>query len=151
MQWERIFEIVLGMARQLRVEYPGAIYHVTCRMVGDWQGDKTSLFKDDADRERFLERLGERVETAALGKPVIVGPNMENFRPVMADFLAAGAVLQVQDATALGAAVERLLGDPAARAEYARLGRNLVQSRAGVVKATVNLVAEYCPALFARP
>ncbi len=23
------------MARQLRVEYPGAIYHVTCRMVGD--------------------------------------------------------------------------------------------------------------------
>ena len=50
------------MARQLRVEYPGAIYHVTCRMVGDWQGDKTSLFKDDADGERFLERLGERVE-----------------------------------------------------------------------------------------
>jgi REP element-mobilizing transposase RayT len=50
------------MARQLRVEYSGAIYHVTCRMVGDWQGDKTSLFKDDADRERFLERLGERVE-----------------------------------------------------------------------------------------
>ncbi len=90
------------------------------------------------------------IEPAALGKPVIVGPNMENFRPVMADFLAAGAVLQVRDAAALGAAVERLLGDPAARAEYARLGRNLVRDRAGVVKATVNLVAEYCPELFAR-
>jgi len=23
------------MARHLRVEYPGAIYHVSCRMVGD--------------------------------------------------------------------------------------------------------------------
>ncbi|MFU8780278.1 MAG: transposase, partial [Kiritimatiellia bacterium] len=50
------------MARQLRVEYPGAIYHVTCRMVGSWKTDKTPLFKDDADYERFMERLSERVE-----------------------------------------------------------------------------------------
>ncbi len=50
------------MARQLRVEYPGAIYHVTCRMIGDWRTEKTFLFKDDSDRERFLDRLGKRVE-----------------------------------------------------------------------------------------
>ena len=50
------------MARHLRVEFPGAIYHVTCRMVGDWQTEKTFLFKDDADHERFLDRLAERVE-----------------------------------------------------------------------------------------
>ena len=50
------------MARQLRVEYPGAIYHVTCRMVGSWKTDKTLLFKNDADYERFMERLSERVE-----------------------------------------------------------------------------------------
>ena len=50
------------MARQLRVEYPGAIYHVTCRMVGNRKDEETFLFKDDADRERFLDRLGERVE-----------------------------------------------------------------------------------------
>lgn len=49
------------MARQLRVDYSGAIYHVTCRMAGDWGSEKNSLFKDEADRERFLERLGERV------------------------------------------------------------------------------------------
>jgi len=56
------------MARQLRVEFPGAIYHVTSRMVGDaavggasWPFEKR-LFRDDADYERFLERLGERVE-----------------------------------------------------------------------------------------
>lgn len=47
------------MARHLRVEYPGAIHHVTCRMLGD---ARSRLFMDDADRERFLERLGERVE-----------------------------------------------------------------------------------------
>jgi putative transposase len=47
------------MARQLRVEYPGAIYHVTCRMLGN---ARSRLFKDDADRQRFLKRLSERVE-----------------------------------------------------------------------------------------
>ena len=42
------------MARKLRVEYPGAIYHVMNR------GDRREeIFKDDQDRERFLETLGE--------------------------------------------------------------------------------------------
>jgi len=50
------------MARQLRVQFPGAIYHVTCRMVGDWKTEKTYLFKDDADRKRFIKRLESRVE-----------------------------------------------------------------------------------------
>ena len=38
----------------MRVEYPGAIYHVMNR------GDRRELiFKDDADRRRFVETLGE--------------------------------------------------------------------------------------------
>jgi putative transposase len=50
------------MARLLRVEYPGAIYHVTCRMIGDRRTDRSLLYKDDADRERFILQLRERVE-----------------------------------------------------------------------------------------
>jgi REP element-mobilizing transposase RayT len=42
------------MARKLRVEYAGAIYHVMNR------GDRRELiFMDDADRQRFVETLGE--------------------------------------------------------------------------------------------
>ena len=42
------------MARKLRVEYPGAIYHVMNR------GDRReSIFADDFDRRRFLETLEE--------------------------------------------------------------------------------------------
>jgi putative transposase len=42
------------MARKLRVQYPGAIYHVMNR------GDRReSIFRDDADRRRFLETLAE--------------------------------------------------------------------------------------------
>ena len=50
------------MARHLRVEFPGAIYHVTCRMIGDSRLDQSRLFTDDKERERFLERLSDRVE-----------------------------------------------------------------------------------------
>ena len=42
------------MPRKLRVEYPGAIYHVMNR--GDRRED---IFRDDADRTRFLETLGQ--------------------------------------------------------------------------------------------
>jgi putative transposase len=42
------------MARKLRVEYPGAIYHVMNR------GDRREpIFKDDGDRQRLVETLGE--------------------------------------------------------------------------------------------
>jgi putative transposase len=45
------------MARLLRVEYEGAIHHVTIR-----GNERRALFGDDADRERFLKRLGELVD-----------------------------------------------------------------------------------------
>src|SRR2546427_10998332 len=42
------------MARKLRLEYPGAIYHVMNR------GDRReAIFTDDEDRQRFLDCLGE--------------------------------------------------------------------------------------------
>jgi len=61
------------MARHLRVEFPGAIYHVTCRMLGDWRTEKTFLFKDDADHERFLDRLADRVEQFNIRLYLFVG------------------------------------------------------------------------------
>src|SRR5580658_3582231 len=45
------------MARPLRIEYAGAVYHVMAR--GN-QGQ--AIFRDDKDRQRFLETLGEACE-----------------------------------------------------------------------------------------
>lgn len=45
------------MARPLRIEYEGAVYHVTSR--GNSQG---SIFFRDADRRAFLDILGEAVD-----------------------------------------------------------------------------------------
>ncbi len=41
------------MARPLRIEYPGAVYHITNR-----GNEKKAVFKDDTDRQTFLNFLG---------------------------------------------------------------------------------------------
>lgn len=44
------------MARPLRLQIPGAVYHVTSRADGD-----EMLFRDDAERELFLRRYAEAI------------------------------------------------------------------------------------------
>jgi REP element-mobilizing transposase RayT len=45
------------MARPLRIEYPGAYYHVTSR-----GNERKAIFRTDKDRVKFLELLGRAVE-----------------------------------------------------------------------------------------
>jgi REP element-mobilizing transposase RayT len=45
------------MARALRIEYPGAWYHVTSR-----GNEQRNIFWDDADREKLLEILSANLE-----------------------------------------------------------------------------------------
>ena len=40
------------MARPIRIEYPGAVYHVICR-----GNNRQAIFRDDQDRKRYLEKL----------------------------------------------------------------------------------------------
>ncbi len=54
------------MARPVRIEFPGAIYHVTSRMIGSWRDRRERLFRDNADYERFLHRLEQSVTEAGI-------------------------------------------------------------------------------------
>ncbi len=45
------------MARPLRIQYPGAHYHVTCR-----GNDRKEIFRDEEDRKVFQERLSRSLE-----------------------------------------------------------------------------------------
>ena len=45
------------MARPLRIEDPGAVYHITSR--GNARAD---IFLSDADRQKFLEVLASTIE-----------------------------------------------------------------------------------------
>jgi hypothetical protein len=40
------------MARPVRIEYPGAVYHVICR-----GNNRQAIFRDEQDRIRYLEKL----------------------------------------------------------------------------------------------
>jgi putative transposase len=51
------------MARQLRINYPGAFYHITSR-----GNEQKAVFKSKRDREKFLEYL----ETATLRYNAVV-------------------------------------------------------------------------------
>jgi REP element-mobilizing transposase RayT len=42
------------MARPLRIEFPGAVYHVTSR-----GNERKAIFRDDQDRKMFLDTLGD--------------------------------------------------------------------------------------------
>ncbi len=44
--------IISPMARPPRLEFPGGVYHVVVR-----GNERRAIFRDDADRERYLERL----------------------------------------------------------------------------------------------
>jgi hypothetical protein len=50
----------MAMPRQLRIEYPGAIYHVLNR--GD---QREEISRDDEDRQRFANTLGGACGNAA--------------------------------------------------------------------------------------
>ena len=54
------------MPRALRMEYEGAIYHVLNR------GDRREpIFRDDADRKRSLETLGETCAKTDLPREIV--------------------------------------------------------------------------------
>ena len=44
------------MARPLRLEFPGALYHVTAR-----GNARQEIYRDDVDRQRFLDMLGREI------------------------------------------------------------------------------------------
>ena len=46
-----------AMARPLRIEYPGAVYHVTVR-----GNQRSHIFRSTQDRERFLFKLEESAQ-----------------------------------------------------------------------------------------
>ena len=45
------------MPRQARLDIPGALHHIMIRGI-----DKTNIFRDAEDKDRFLERLGKNVQ-----------------------------------------------------------------------------------------
>jgi 3-deoxy-D-manno-octulosonic-acid transferase len=83
------------------------------------------------------------VEAAALGKPILMGPGMSNFRDVTRYLTGAGAARVVRDAEGLRAAVLSLLATASAeRRAMAGAARACHRANQGALARTVEIVAE---------
>jgi len=87
------------------------------------------------------------IEAAALGKPLLFGPNMTNFKDAAASLVAIGAAEVVADAVSLQSSVKRLMADSGACVGMAAAAERWHVENQG---ATTRTVAEIAAFLAAR-
>lgn len=83
------------------------------------------------------------IEPAALGKPIIFGPNMQNFESIVTAFLRADAAVQVRDETALEEAIRKLLRDGELRSRLGARALEVVKENKGSIDRTVDMIVEH--------
>jgi 3-deoxy-D-manno-octulosonic-acid transferase len=81
------------------------------------------------------------VEAAVLGKPIVMGPGMGNFRQIADELTAAGAARRVGTAE-LPATARELLADPARRGAMAAAATEWHRANVGAVARTLAVVRE---------
>jgi 3-deoxy-D-manno-octulosonic-acid transferase len=82
------------------------------------------------------------VEAAALAKPILVGPGMSNFRPIVRDLIARGAAREVATPEELASACVDLLRDPERRAVLAGAAAQWRRDNIGAVQRTLRVIWE---------
>lgn len=80
------------------------------------------------------------LEPASLGKPVVVGPHMENFPGVMEQLLHDRAVLQVFNRQGLMSALSDLLCNPEQARDLGRRAQACVAAQRGVLDRSLHLM-----------
>jgi len=80
------------------------------------------------------------VEAVMAGKPVVFGPHMENFQPIVSRWLAADAAIEVPDASELRKQVALLLKDGDRRAELSDRARKIASMHEGATLRTARAV-----------
>lgn len=138
------------------VRNAGATYHLRSRgtakepvqvAVGDTTGElqKLTQLADLVFVGKSLppnEGGQTPVEAAALGKPMIFGPRMSNFRTIARELVECGGAVQVADEYALRAEVKSLLDDATKRASVAAAAEKWQRANAGAVERTLAVLRE---------
>jgi 3-deoxy-D-manno-octulosonic-acid transferase len=83
------------------------------------------------------------LEPAALGIPVLFGPNMANARDIADRLLSCNAAQEVSNSREFSEVVRRVLSDENLRNRMGQAGRELVISNKGALKATLSAVRNF--------
>lgn len=82
------------------------------------------------------------IQPLALGKPVVHGPHMHNFRDAAEAAAVAGATLVAGDAPELAAHLRALAGDPVRRAAMGEAAKRMVEASRGASERYAQAIAE---------
>lgn len=92
------------------------------------------------------------LEPVLFGKPVVVGPTMQNFRAITNDLLQAGGLVQVPDAEALARKLVELAANAPQRESIGRKGQERAESLRGASERTADHAATlYAAAMLRQP
>jgi len=133
-------------------------YNVARRSKNEVPTDKNDIFLGDTMGEMFfyysvadvsfvagsIKPIGGHnlLEPASVGKPVITGKQLFNFKEGEALFKAADAMIQVENANDLSAAVISLFEDENKLKALSQRGLDVVNSNKGAVEKHLSLIAE---------
>jgi 3-deoxy-D-manno-octulosonic-acid transferase len=137
-RFEEVAELLrqrgIAYSRRSRSERPDASTRV---LLGDSMGEMFAYYAacDVAFVGGSLRPFGAHnlLEACAAAKPVVVGPSTYNFQEATELGVAAGGVVQVQDAAALAAEVTALLTDPARRKAMGQAALAFAEAHRGAV------------------
>jgi 3-deoxy-D-manno-octulosonic-acid transferase len=89
----------------------------------------------------LAERGGHNIlEPAFFGRPIIVGPHMENFSDIAAEYAGAHAYIEIAGGAELAPAVAALLDGEQLRADLGERARDLAEARRGATTAAVEQI-----------
>ena len=89
----------------------------------------------------IVPRGGHNIlEPAMLGKPIVVGPHMENFLDIAATFRSAGALVEIGSGAELRDAVGALLRDGDRAADLGRRARQCSEAQRGATATAVTRI-----------
>jgi 3-deoxy-D-manno-octulosonic-acid transferase len=127
---EKLAHAGVSFVRRSRLNGPADV------LVLDSIGELAALF-ERADVVFMGGTLAQRgghniLEPAYFGRPVIVGPHMENFAEIAAEFHEADALERIDEAAQLAGAVARLLDDSSRAKAIGCRARDLAMAKRGV-------------------
>jgi 3-deoxy-D-manno-octulosonic-acid transferase len=113
-----------------------------CVLLLDTIGELASLFPlaDVVFMGGTLARRGGHniLEPAAVRRAIVTGPHLENFAAIAAEFREQRAVLEIDEASRLAAAVALLLDHPELREEMGVRAAKLASAKRGATRKAVN-------------
>lgn len=82
------------------------------------------------------------IEPGALGRPLLFGPNMQNFEDIARNFVTNRGAIQIKDAAELESQVAELLENPARREELGQNALKVVRQNLGGIEQTVEMILQ---------